>query len=157
MNARISTQSEAGTLAPSLLCLGFLILTSQICLYFMIRTFRCGRSRFLFSYSARRLAHSAVRAPHFINEISEMPAPPQPDLPHPAHLDRDSALGRKFGKEVTNYFGGETIALEGTEQGLTIQAPRSTEYPSSAKTTPSSPAHSPTRPRNSSSLRPSPP
>ena len=35
-----------------------------------------------------------------------MPPPPQPDLPHPAHLDRESALGRKFGKEVTNYFGG---------------------------------------------------
>lgn len=35
-----------------------------------------------------------------------MAPPPQPELPHPAHLDRDSALGRKFGKEVTNYFGG---------------------------------------------------
>ncbi|KAI1615202.1 NADH pyrophosphatase [Exophiala viscosa] len=38
-----------------------------------------------------------------------MAVPPQPDLPHPAHLDRDSALGRKFGKEVTNYFGGSPI------------------------------------------------
>jgi NAD+ diphosphatase len=38
-----------------------------------------------------------------------MVAPPQPDLPHPAHLDRESALGRKFGKEVTNYFGGSPI------------------------------------------------
>ncbi|OCT52688.1 putative NADH pyrophosphatase [Cladophialophora carrionii] len=38
-----------------------------------------------------------------------MPAPPQPELPHPAHLDQDSALGRKFGKEVTNYFGGSPI------------------------------------------------
>jgi len=35
-----------------------------------------------------------------------MPAP-QPELPHPAHIDRDSALGRKFGKETTNYFGSE--------------------------------------------------
>lgn len=34
---------------------------------------------------------------------------PQPDLPHPAHIDRDSALGRKFGKEITNYFGSELI------------------------------------------------
>lgn len=32
---------------------------------------------------------------------------PHPELPQPAHLDRDSALGRKFGREVTNYFGGE--------------------------------------------------
>lgn len=31
--------------------------------------------------------------------------PPQPELPRPAHLDRDSMLSRKFGKEVTNYFG----------------------------------------------------
>ena len=86
----------------------------------MIRTVICGRSRFLFAYSARRLAHSAVRAPHIINELSEMPAPPQPDLPHPAHLDRDSALGRKFGKEVTNYFGGETEAPGAMKQGLTV-------------------------------------
>jgi hypothetical protein len=35
-----------------------------------------------------------------------MPAP-QPELPHPAHIDHDSALGRKFGKETTNYFGSE--------------------------------------------------
>ena len=39
-----------------------------------------------------------------------MPSPPQPDLPHPAHIDKDSALGRKFGKEVTNYFGSEKIS-----------------------------------------------
>ena len=32
---------------------------------------------------------------------------PQPELPHPPHIDFDSALGRKFGKEVTNYFGSE--------------------------------------------------
>ena len=33
--------------------------------------------------------------------------PPQPELPHPSHVDYDSALGRKFGKEITNYFGSE--------------------------------------------------
>ncbi|EXJ93995.1 hypothetical protein A1O1_02388 [Capronia coronata CBS 617.96] len=32
-----------------------------------------------------------------------------PDLPQPAHLDRDSALARKFGREVTNYFGGSPL------------------------------------------------
>ncbi len=32
-------------------------------------------------------------------------AMPQPELPRPAHLDHDSMLSRKFGKEVTNYFG----------------------------------------------------
>jgi hypothetical protein len=36
-----------------------------------------------------------------------MPSPPQPELPHPAHVEKDSALGRKFGKEIVNYFGGE--------------------------------------------------
>jgi len=35
-----------------------------------------------------------------------MAPPPQPDLPNPAHANRDSALARKFGKEITNYFGG---------------------------------------------------
>lgn len=34
-------------------------------------------------------------------------AAPHPDLPQPSHVERDSALGRKFGREVTNYFGGE--------------------------------------------------
>jgi len=36
---------------------------------------------------------------------------PQPDLPHPAHIDHDSALGRKFGKEVANYFGSKMNVL----------------------------------------------
>ncbi|EHY54170.1 NAD-capped RNA hydrolase [Exophiala dermatitidis] len=36
-------------------------------------------------------------------------APAHPDLPQPAHLDRDSALARKFGREVTNYFGGSPL------------------------------------------------
>jgi NAD+ diphosphatase len=35
--------------------------------------------------------------------------PPQPELPRPAHLDQDSMLSRKFGKEVTNYFGSKGI------------------------------------------------
>lgn len=39
------------------------------------------------------------------NAAVDMPSPPQPDLPHPAHIEKDSALGRKFGKEVVNYFG----------------------------------------------------
>ncbi|KPI42090.1 putative NADH pyrophosphatase [Cyphellophora attinorum] len=38
-----------------------------------------------------------------------MPSPPQPDLPHPAHVDRESGLGRKFGKEVVNYFGSSPL------------------------------------------------
>jgi hypothetical protein len=29
----------------------------------------------------------------------------QPEMPQPAHLHHDSMLSRKFGKEVTNYFG----------------------------------------------------
>lgn len=77
----------------------------------MIRLSVCRHSRLLavlrpFGYY--RLAHSSGRAPHIITELSKMSGPPQPDLPHPAHLDLDSALGRKFGKEVTNYFGGES-------------------------------------------------
>ncbi|ETN36513.1 uncharacterized protein HMPREF1541_08791 [Cyphellophora europaea CBS 101466] len=38
-----------------------------------------------------------------------MPSPPQPDLPNPAHVEKDSALGRKFGKEVVNYFGSSPL------------------------------------------------
>ena len=34
---------------------------------------------------------------------------PAPELPKPAHVDRDSALGRKFGKEVVNYFGSSPL------------------------------------------------
>ena len=33
------------------------------------------------------------------------PMPAQPELPRPAHIDHDSMLSRKFGKEITNYFG----------------------------------------------------
>jgi hypothetical protein len=48
---------------------------------------------------------------------------PQPDLPHPAHVEKDSALGRKFGKEVTNYFGSESRCPK-TGLALTgVQAP----------------------------------
>ncbi|OAL24762.1 hypothetical protein AYO22_05551 [Fonsecaea multimorphosa] len=46
-----------------------------------------------------------------------MAAIPHPDLPRPAHLDKDSPLGRKFGKEVTNYFGGELPALDNLPGG----------------------------------------
>lgn len=34
---------------------------------------------------------------------------PAPELPHPAHVEKDSALGRKFGKEVVNYFGSSPL------------------------------------------------
>lgn len=34
---------------------------------------------------------------------------PHPELPRPAHVDRESALGRKFGKEVVNYFGSSPL------------------------------------------------
>lgn len=34
---------------------------------------------------------------------------PQPELPQPAHIHKESALGKKFGKEVVNYFGGAPI------------------------------------------------
>ncbi|KAJ9661667.1 NADH pyrophosphatase [Neophaeococcomyces mojaviensis] len=34
---------------------------------------------------------------------------PTPELPKPAHIDRESALGRKFGKEVVNYFGSSPL------------------------------------------------
>ena len=40
---------------------------------------------------------------------ADMPVPPQPDLPHPAHIDKESALGKKFGKETPNYFGSKQI------------------------------------------------
>ena len=33
--------------------------------------------------------------------------PPQPELPHPDHVNVDSMLSRKFGREVTNYFGSK--------------------------------------------------
>ena len=33
--------------------------------------------------------------------------PTQPELPRPAHIDHESMLSRKFGKEVTNYFGSK--------------------------------------------------
>lgn len=33
-------------------------------------------------------------------------AMPQPELPEPAHVEVDSMLSRKFGKEVANYFSG---------------------------------------------------
>ena len=35
--------------------------------------------------------------------------PSQPELPRPAHLDHDSMLSQKFGKEVTNYFGSRRL------------------------------------------------
>src|SRR5271156_3465260 len=34
--------------------------------------------------------------------------PTQPELPRPAHIDHDSMLSRKFGKEVANYFGSKS-------------------------------------------------
>ncbi|RMZ79703.1 hypothetical protein DV738_g3116, partial [Chaetothyriales sp. CBS 135597] len=34
---------------------------------------------------------------------------PHPELPSPAHIHRESALGAKFGKEVTNYFGSSPL------------------------------------------------
>ena len=49
-----------------------------------------------------------------------MPPPPQPDLPHPAHIDRESALGRKFGKEITNYFGSQYRSYYHIDKTLTI-------------------------------------
>jgi len=33
---------------------------------------------------------------------------PQPELPEPAYPDLDSMLSRKFGREVANYFSGES-------------------------------------------------
>jgi hypothetical protein len=49
-----------------------------------------------------------------------MPSPPQPELPHPAHVEKDSALGRKFGQEVVNYFGGEHLCLSCRVHRLTL-------------------------------------
>lgn len=46
---------------------------------------------------------------HYSDAVA-MPSPPQPDLPHPAHVEKDSALGRKFGKEIVNYFGSKAHA-----------------------------------------------
>lgn len=64
------------------------------------------RLRVVHSQTIRAL-HAASFRTSFVNyvETVNMAAPPQPDLPHPAHIDHDSALARKFGKEVVNYFG----------------------------------------------------
>ena len=63
-----------------------------------------------FCRSSRRLLRPLLQLRN--NSIAQtrasMPAP-QPELPHPAHIDHDSALGRKFGKETTNYFGSEKL------------------------------------------------
>ncbi|KAK4697002.1 NAD+ diphosphatase, partial [Lecanoromycetidae sp. Uapishka_2] len=34
---------------------------------------------------------------------------PQPDLPEPAHADKESMLSRKFGRETANYFSGSPL------------------------------------------------
>lgn len=54
-----------------------------------------------------RVLHSIVRKDFFNRREYILPAamPAQPELPRPAHIDHDSMLSRKFGKEVTNYFG----------------------------------------------------
>lgn len=36
------------------------------------------------------------------------PQPKFPALPSPAHADLDSMLSRKFGREVANYFSGQS-------------------------------------------------
>ena len=46
--------------------------------------------------------------------------PEQPELPHPPHVDHDSALAKKFGRETTNYFGSEFNAKGPEDQMLTI-------------------------------------
>jgi hypothetical protein len=48
---------------------------------------------------------------------------PQPKSSQPAHIDRDSALGRKFGKETTNYFGRE-LWLEASTRGDSPNTPQ---------------------------------
>ena len=37
--------------------------------------------------------------------------PPSADLPEPVHAQLDSMLSRKFGREVANYYAGETIRV----------------------------------------------
>ena len=43
--------------------------------------------------------------------------PPQPANPEPAHADSDSMLGRKFGREVANYFSGNPLHRVGFLRG----------------------------------------
>jgi hypothetical protein len=47
---------------------------------------------------------------------------PQPELPEPAHPTVDSMLSRKFGKEVANYFSGNSQSI--FEMQLSLTHPR---------------------------------
>jgi len=78
------------------------------------------RPALLIHFLKNRFVHSAVlpgvHHPSIFAPSNDMAPPPQPELPHPAHLDRDSALGRKFGKEITNYFGGKQQVCHGVSR-----------------------------------------
>lgn len=66
-------------------------------------------NRFVHSKIPPTVHHPSIfeESPTNSNDTMASAHIPHPELPQPAHLDRDSALGRKFGREVTNYFGGE--------------------------------------------------
>ena len=76
---------------------------------FLIRKSQC---RYMWKNRSLTLfVHRCVFAPScprfLVRHDTTMPTPPQPELPRPAHIDRESALGNKFGKEITNYFGSQ--------------------------------------------------
>ena len=59
-------------------------------------------------YPAHRSYSATSYSQPEVNESMSAPLP-APELPHPAHVERESALGRKFGKEVVNYFGSSPL------------------------------------------------
>ena len=83
---------------------------------FMLKT----RSPFRLPCRFHRFATVHTRPRTSLPSDIAMPSPPQPDLPHPAHVEKDSALGRKFGKEIVNYFGSEDVASAPRPLGLTV-------------------------------------
>lgn len=58
----------------------------------------------------RFLSSQATTVPEQLKPINmSQQYMPAPELPQPAHIDRESALGKKFGKEVVNYFGSSPL------------------------------------------------
>ena len=83
---------------------------------------RCGGLVARLSRLTRQVYHDHPRHisyPYSYKQPRPAIMPEQPELPHPPHVDHDSALARKFGRETTNYFGSEFNARESEEQMLT--------------------------------------
>ena len=62
-----------------------------------------------------------------------MPGPTkQPDLPLPAHEDKDSMLSRKFGREIANYFSGSPLNRVGFLRGDNAFLSQALKHPSTS-------------------------